>query len=256
MPRDPNGNYSLPPGNPVVTDTVITSGWANDTMSDLAAEMTDSLSRSGNGGLTGPLGIVDQSGGVPGLNFASEPSSGIKREGNGDVRLQVLNTDRMRWRSGAAQIPEVQVSGVWKEVAILEANRKVMQGVGGDTTVFFYNATVPAAAGWTLFAPDANTRMLVIGGVGGNIGGVDIPTSWFATVNISGNTNLTGEHFHSMLGPNNFTTVQSGTGASVASTTHVHANLENGSHSHTFSDSDTVSFSPRYATGVLGRLDA
>jgi hypothetical protein len=50
MSRDSNGNYSLPVGNPVVTLTVISSSWANTTMSDLATAMTASLDRSGNGG--------------------------------------------------------------------------------------------------------------------------------------------------------------------------------------------------------------
>jgi hypothetical protein len=46
MPRDATGNYTLPTGNPVVTGTTITSTWANGTMSDLAAAMTDSVSKS------------------------------------------------------------------------------------------------------------------------------------------------------------------------------------------------------------------
>ena len=51
MPRSASGAYTLPAGNPVLTGTVISSGgWGNPTLSDLAAEMTDSLSRSGQGG--------------------------------------------------------------------------------------------------------------------------------------------------------------------------------------------------------------
>ncbi|GAF72642.1 unnamed protein product, partial [marine sediment metagenome] len=52
MPRDGSGNYTLPSGNPVVSGTLITPSWANPTMSDLGNEMTDSLSRSGKGGMT------------------------------------------------------------------------------------------------------------------------------------------------------------------------------------------------------------
>jgi hypothetical protein len=48
MPRDGSGNYSLPSGNPVVTNTVISSsGWANPTLSDIATAITQSLSRDG-----------------------------------------------------------------------------------------------------------------------------------------------------------------------------------------------------------------
>lgn len=48
MPRDGAGNYTLPSGNPVVTNTVISSsGWANPTLTDIAAALTMSLSRDG-----------------------------------------------------------------------------------------------------------------------------------------------------------------------------------------------------------------
>lgn len=48
MPRDGSGNFTLVSGNPVVTNTVISSsGWANPTMSDFAAGLTQSLSRDG-----------------------------------------------------------------------------------------------------------------------------------------------------------------------------------------------------------------
>lgn len=48
MPRDGSGNYTLPSGNPVVTNTIISSnGWANPTLSDIASAITQSLSRDG-----------------------------------------------------------------------------------------------------------------------------------------------------------------------------------------------------------------
>jgi hypothetical protein len=43
MPRDGNGVYSLPPGNPVVSGTVIDPVWANTTLNDIAAALTDSV---------------------------------------------------------------------------------------------------------------------------------------------------------------------------------------------------------------------
>jgi len=55
MSRDSAGNYNLPAGNPVITGTIIETVWANPTMSDLAAALSDSLSRSGKGGMGAPL---------------------------------------------------------------------------------------------------------------------------------------------------------------------------------------------------------
>lgn len=90
MPRDSSGNYSLPAGNPVVTGTTIASSWANTTFNDLSTEMTDSLSRSGKGGMLSQFKIADGAVGAPGLAFASEPGSGLYRSGAGAVSISVL----------------------------------------------------------------------------------------------------------------------------------------------------------------------
>lgn len=48
MPRNGSGVYSLPAGNPVVTGTTISSsGWANPTLSDIAAAITASIAIDG-----------------------------------------------------------------------------------------------------------------------------------------------------------------------------------------------------------------
>ncbi len=278
MPRDANGNYTLPAGNPVITDTNIESTWANNTLQDVAAEMTDSLSRSGKGALTGPLQIIDESGGVPGLAFGNEPTSGIKRAAAGDVRMQVQGTDRMRWRAGASQVPEVQVAGVWKEVALLEAARKVMQGVGGETAVWFYNATVPAAAGWELKVADTNLRNLTIapGGAtpvgGGTIDGADDPSAMAYTKDVTpvGTVaNADAPHTHSFSATSSFplqgaTQSLDGTGSPHAQVNHSHSvsgttGSDNANHNHGFTgaaNSVDINFNPRRAMGVLGLLSA
>lgn len=92
MPRDSNGLYSLPAGNPVVTATVISSTWANTTLEDLADAMTDSLSRSGDGGMTAPLELDNGAVGAPGLTWSSETTSGLYRAGVGDFRYSISST--------------------------------------------------------------------------------------------------------------------------------------------------------------------
>jgi hypothetical protein len=47
MPRNGTGTYSLPAGNPVVTGTTISSTWANNTLSDIATGLTNSLAKDG-----------------------------------------------------------------------------------------------------------------------------------------------------------------------------------------------------------------
>ena len=270
MPRDANGNYTLPTGNPVVTQTNITSTWANDTMSDIGTEMTDSLSRSGKGGMTGPFPIVDSQGGVPGLSFAAEPTTGLKREGAGDMRAQVLGTDKMRWTSTGDA--EVWRNATWNPVAIEPADRKVMYGEGGATTIFHYGTT--AAPGWSILEPDANIRELIIGPAagGGVIGGSVDPTNLTQniTVSISGNTSTVDlAHTHTFSattsgggGGNTYNTAGGPTPSPEGHTHSVSGTTSSAStsmsHDHTFSDTDdiTVSIAPRYARGVLMQLDA
>jgi hypothetical protein len=57
MSRNGSGVYTLPAGNPVVSQTVISSTWANNTMNDLASAMTDSVAADGQTPMTGPLNM-------------------------------------------------------------------------------------------------------------------------------------------------------------------------------------------------------
>ena len=47
MSRNGTGTYTLPAGNPVVTGTTISSTWANNTLSDIATALTQSLAKDG-----------------------------------------------------------------------------------------------------------------------------------------------------------------------------------------------------------------
>ena len=88
MPRDANGNYTLPAGNPVVTQTLITSVWANSTMNDVAAALTDSLDRTGKGGATAAMRFADGTDSAPGITFNNDVSLGFYRDsGSGQMRI-------------------------------------------------------------------------------------------------------------------------------------------------------------------------
>lgn len=47
MSRNGSGTYTLPPLNPVVTGTVISSTWANNTLNDIATALTQSIASTG-----------------------------------------------------------------------------------------------------------------------------------------------------------------------------------------------------------------
>jgi hypothetical protein len=57
MSRNGSGVYTLPAGNPVVTGTTIASSWANSTLSDIAATLTDSVAADGQTPMTGNLDL-------------------------------------------------------------------------------------------------------------------------------------------------------------------------------------------------------
>lgn len=87
MPRDSNGNYTLPAGNPVVTATPVSSTWANNTLNDVATALTGSLSRSGDGSMLGPLELDSGTVGAPGLSFAAETGLGLYRSSAGVLAM-------------------------------------------------------------------------------------------------------------------------------------------------------------------------
>jgi hypothetical protein len=103
MPRASNGVYTLPAaGNPVVTGTTISSTWANTTLEDIADAMTDSLSRSGVGGMLAPLLLDDGAVGSPALSFSTDTNTGFYRTG----------ADAMAFTANGANVLGVDTTGI------------------------------------------------------------------------------------------------------------------------------------------------
>lgn len=103
MPRDSSGNYTLPAGNPVISNTPIESAWANPTMADLGNEIQNSLDRSGRGGMLVPFKVPDGSAGTPGYAFTSQPSSGMYLQAPGILGLSVASQATLRLTSGRVE---------------------------------------------------------------------------------------------------------------------------------------------------------
>ena len=77
MSRNASGTYTLIAGNPVVTGTVISSTWANNTLNDIATALTDSLDRTGKGAMSAPLKLVSGTAALPGLTFDAANNAGL-----------------------------------------------------------------------------------------------------------------------------------------------------------------------------------
>jgi hypothetical protein len=118
MPRDLNGNYTLPAGNPVASSTIISSTWANPTMSDLGDEITNSLDRNGRGGMLAPFLFADGTEVAPSQTYTLEPASGLYRAGTNDVRQTIGGNDTTRWINATGQVAgEQQPLEIWNGLA-------------------------------------------------------------------------------------------------------------------------------------------
>src|SRR3990172_174866 len=118
MPRDSSGNYTLPGAyNPVVPNTTILADWANISLADIASGITDSLDRSGRGGMLAALKATDGTVSAPGITFSSQTTLGIYRAGSNQIAVTVASTQRQVWTStgtditGDALYPELFLPG-------------------------------------------------------------------------------------------------------------------------------------------------
>lgn len=125
MARNISGIMTLVAGNPVVSGTDIEADWANTTLADVANEITDSLSRSGRGGMLAQFKAFAGTQTAPGWSWSLEPRSGIYRAGTGDFRFVI--------------------DGV--EVATLNEG-------GINTAIGYIPQTVPAAGAYTFVLAD------------------------------------------------------------------------------------------------------
>lgn len=130
MPRDPSGNYTLPAGNPVVSGTIIEATWANTTLSDIENELTDSLSRTGEGGMLAPLKFPNGSETAPSITFINDPLVGFFYDGS---RLNVATSGgfNFRWILGGAEI----LSGATWYKVLHDEDREGFYTIGLDPTL-------------------------------------------------------------------------------------------------------------------------
>lgn len=152
MARNALGTYSLPGAvNPVVADTVITANWANTTLSDIEDELTDSLSRSGKGGmLSGAVLEVDEgTEAAPGLGFVQDPDTGLFWDTTGELAVvsngsevfrfgatYVESSQPFRFPAGTAAAPGLYPTGdsdagLFSQAAAGQAGQSLGFGVGG-----------------------------------------------------------------------------------------------------------------------------
>jgi hypothetical protein len=177
MSRNSSGNYTLPTGNPVVGGTTISSTWANSTLGDLESAMTDSLSRSGKGGMQAPLKVSDGTVAAPGVTWDADPDCGLYRVGANSVGMSANSSQIQRWEATGTTITgTVAVSGA----ATLSAGATVtgsgagagVTTTGGATSGHGLVATGGATNGDGVRATGtgSGTGLLAVGGTTSGVG--------------------------------------------------------------------------------------
>lgn len=164
MPRNSTGTYTLVAGNPVITGTVIESDWANTTMPDLGVEMSDSLSRSGKGGMLSTFKAVTGSAAAPSMTFNNFTGQGLYSSAEGDVRMSVEQIDQMRWTNNVAQVWDV-ADTTWYDVVtektLVTVSIETKTLADGQTVVVFDDPINGAA--YAINGDNADTGRLLQG---------------------------------------------------------------------------------------------
>lgn len=158
MSRDGSGDYALPLP-PVTTGTTIEASWANTTLDDVKAALTDSLSRAGSGGMSAPLKLVDGTVSAPSWAFSNETNSGFYRNAVGDIRFSLQGNDKFRFNATSG----IQVYGdaLWKTIFAGEVGTVTSQTARWDNT----NKQWVATSNWTV---DATGNCVAAGTVTAN----------------------------------------------------------------------------------------
>lgn len=170
MPRNASGVYTLPAGNPVVPGTTIDAAWANSTLEDMANEITNSLSRTGAGGMISSFRIADGSVTTPGMAFTNETNSGLYRNGSGSVWMSVLGVNTAQFTTTGLLVPV----------------GKALTAQGNATVGGTFGVTGAVSLSSTLAVTGAITAT---GGVLGNVTAAS-GTSTFNNVVINGNLDM------------------------------------------------------------------
>jgi hypothetical protein len=187
MPRNSSGVYTLPGGNPVTPGDVIEAEWANTTLEDVANELTNSLSRTGAGGMLAPFRIADGNVSGPGLSYLNETNTGLYRSGSGSTWMSVLGVNTAQFSTVGLTIP----SG------------KALTAVGNASVGGTFSVGGAATFSSTLALTGALTAT---GGVVGNVTGnvtAGSGTSTFNDVVITGALDMTAGSSATITGLSN-----------------------------------------------------
>lgn len=134
MARDSGGNMSLAKP-PFVDGTASSAPDMNTVLSDIATELTDSLSRSGKGGLLAPLKFLDGALATPAISFTNETGSGWYRVASNIIAWVVAGVERMRaTTTGVAITGTLTASGKIDRPSLPTVGQQISASSGSFST--------------------------------------------------------------------------------------------------------------------------
>lgn len=184
--RNSSGTMAAANG-PYTPGTVISSSIVNARFSDIEAEITDSLSRSGKGGMTAALRGIDGTVAAPAHSFTSETNSGLYRIGASDLGMSIAGVKTHEWTAtGEVVTGTLGVGAVTTPTATVHAGRsdgnyqyKIERTGGTDPKV--YGIGISGTAG---------SPSLLIDDV--SVGATRITIASSGAVNVAGTLTSTG----------------------------------------------------------------
>jgi len=179
--RDASGNFEMT-GNPPTSATTIEVSWASTWMTEVDAEITNSLSRDGNGGMRAALECYAGTKALPGMSFGDEPSSGLYRASAGNIRFSLLNTDLVTYTAAS-----VAVTGALSASTTVTGTTSVIAGAGGDMTLTA-GSIVSASGAITFGNENLSTTGTLTASGGGALTGTWSDLGTVTTVDIDGGT--------------------------------------------------------------------
>lgn len=102
LSRNSSGTYSVP--ITLIPGTTARASDVNEIAKDAGDALTDSLSRSGQGGMLAPFRSVDGSASQPGMSFTNDPDTGFRRSADGSVSFVSNGVDVVSFGPGGVLV--------------------------------------------------------------------------------------------------------------------------------------------------------